>query len=230
MDANSIFRKAKRSQLKLKLLLGGPSGAGKTYSSLLLADGFMGDLEKVVVIDTEKSADLYEDINKKSKYTVVDFEPPFDPRRLIKLIDICVDNGFEFIIIDSLTPFWDGEGGLLDIHAAFGNRFSDWQKSGPIWNNLLQKIVHTKANFIVCTRKKQEYTLEQQNGKMTVQKMGLKNIIREGGEYEFSVALDVDINHNATVNKDRTGLFEEITPCVLNKEHGAKLKKWCNGN
>lgn len=227
MDTSKLFRKAKRSQLHLKLLLGGTSGSGKTYSSLLVAKGFMGSLSKVVVIDTEDSADVYD---KLGDYSVVDFKPPFDPRRLVKLIDICIENKFELIIIDSVTKFWDGEGGALDLHQKMGGRFQDWSQVTPIWDALLQKIVHCNAHTISCTRKKQDYAMVEKGGRTKVEKMGLKNITREGFEYEFTTALDIDINHNVMVNKDRTGIFEPICPVVLNVEHGQMLRDWCNGN
>ena len=52
------FKKAHRAKAKLRLALAGPSGAGKTYSALLIASGIV-PLEKVAVIDTESgSADL----------------------------------------------------------------------------------------------------------------------------------------------------------------------------
>jgi len=54
-----MFKKAVRSQAKLKLALTGPSGSGKTYSALQLAKGLGG---KVAVLDTENgSASLYSD-------------------------------------------------------------------------------------------------------------------------------------------------------------------------
>ena len=44
----------------MKMSLQGPSGAGKTYSALLLAKGITGNLHKVAVIDTENgSSHLY---------------------------------------------------------------------------------------------------------------------------------------------------------------------------
>ena len=55
------LRKAQRKQAKLKIGIASPSGGGKTYSSLLLAKGLVGDWDKVAVIDTENgSADLYD--------------------------------------------------------------------------------------------------------------------------------------------------------------------------
>jgi Holliday junction resolvasome RuvABC ATP-dependent DNA helicase subunit len=56
------FVKAERKQHKPKLALTGPSGAGKTYSALLIASG-MGN--RIAVIDTENgSASLYANMDK----------------------------------------------------------------------------------------------------------------------------------------------------------------------
>ena len=60
------FKRAKRSQSKLRMALVGPSGSGKTYSALGMAME-LGD--KIALIDTEhSSASLYAD----------EFKKPFD--------------------------------------------------------------------------------------------------------------------------------------------------------
>lgn len=205
-------------------MLGGPSGAGKTFSSLKLAHGFMGSYEKVVIIDTEDSADVYD---RFGDYTVMDFKPPHLPERYIKAIDLCIDEGFEFIIIDSITKAWDE---CLKIHGAMsGNSFTNWAKVTPRWDSFLQHIVHAPSHIIACTRKKQEYALNQEGNRTKVEKMGMKNQLREGAEYEVTLALDIEMNHNCFVNKDRTGIFEEICPVILKEEHGKLLKDWCEG-
>ena len=54
------FRKAKAEQAALKMGLYGPPGAGKTFTSLLIAEG-LGQLTKkrVAYIDTERGTDFY---------------------------------------------------------------------------------------------------------------------------------------------------------------------------
>ena len=105
------FKKAHRSKAKLRLAIAGPSGAGKTYSALLIASGIV-PLEKVAVIDTESgSADLYEDLGG---YSTVTINPPYSPQKYIEAIRAAEAAGFELIIIDSLSHAWSGEGGLLD--------------------------------------------------------------------------------------------------------------------
>lgn len=221
-----LFKRAKREELKLKMLLGGPSGSGKTYSSLRLAKGFLGKLDNVGVLDTEQSANIYEDLGP---YNVLPIEAPFDPRRIEKVIKLAHEEGIELLIIDSITKFWEGEGGCLDIHEKFGGKFQDWAKTNKIWDGMLQSIVHAPIHIIATVRKKSDHEIVEKNGRKTVQKMGMKNMVRDGHEYEYSLALDLDINHVAQVSKDRTGLFEEICPSVLDELHGVELAKWCKG-
>ena len=80
------LRKSERKNTKIKLALQGSAGAGKTFSSILLAKGLAnGDLSKVVIIDTEAgSADLYAHLGN---YNVISLKPPFTPTNYIQAID-----------------------------------------------------------------------------------------------------------------------------------------------
>ncbi len=70
------LRQSERKKAKIKMALQGSSGSGKTYSSLLLAQGLInGDFSKVAIIDTENgSADLYAHLGN---YNVLSLLPPF---------------------------------------------------------------------------------------------------------------------------------------------------------
>ena len=72
------FTKAERKKSRLRLGLTGPSGAGKTYSALLIAKGMGG---RIAVLDTEKgSASLYTHL---VDYDVLELQPPYAPARFI---------------------------------------------------------------------------------------------------------------------------------------------------
>jgi septum formation inhibitor-activating ATPase MinD len=54
------LRTAERRQARMRLALQGVSGAGKTFSSLIIARGMTDSWSKIALIDTEHgSADLY---------------------------------------------------------------------------------------------------------------------------------------------------------------------------
>jgi hypothetical protein len=57
----------------------------------------------------------------------------------------------------------------------------------------------------------------------------LKGVTRDGMDYEFTVVLDLDIKHQATASKDRTGLFINPLPFMITEQIGSKIKLWCLG-
>lgn len=224
----SVFKTVEKEAINLKIGLSGPSGSGKTFSSLLLAKGLVGDLSKVAIVDTEnKSSKLYSHLGP---FKWVDFKPPYDPRRFSKIIGLAVeDPEIECLILDSITPEWDGEGGCLDIHQSYGGKFQDWAKVTPLHKNFIDSIVQSDIHIICTMRRKQDYAMVEKNGRMQVEKMGLKEIQREGFEYELSVNLSLEMNHLAQTSKDRTGLFADSTPFLIDEKVGEKLRMWNNG-
>lgn len=217
---------ASRKKAKLKLGLSGVSGAGKTYSALLLARGIAGSWEKVTLIDTENgSGELYSHLGP---YKVIPFGAPFDPRRYVEAIVFAVKSGAQVIVIDSITHEWDGIGGCLELQANLGGRYQDWSKVTPLHKAFVDAILQSPVHVITCTRKKQDYEMTNDGGKAKVQKMGLKEIQRDGYEYELTINFAVEISHYATASKDRTGLFMPRGPFQITQQTGEELIAWAN--
>ncbi|MBV7270145.1 AAA family ATPase [Winogradskyella luteola] len=219
------LRKSERKKAKIKLALQGSSGSGKTYSSLLLAKGLTnGDLSKVAIIDSENgSADLYAHLGN---YNVLSLEPPFKPEKYVKAIEVCEKAGMEVIIIDSISHCWEY---LLDYHSKMaGNSFTNWAKIKPLEKVFLNKVLQSPCHIIATMRTKQDYVLNQKDGKYVPEKVGLKSISRDGTDYEFTLVFDVDIKHFVTSSKDRTGLFMGKPEFIINEATGRKILLWCN--
>jgi hypothetical protein len=224
------IRKARRSATKLRLLLTGPSGAGKTWGALQIAKGMGG---KTVVIDTEEgSSDLYDHLHD---FDVIDLRPPFSPERYIEAIKAAEEAGYEVIVIDSVTHCWSGPGGCLEIledvaKAQFrGNTWSAFSVITPRWRAFVDAILRSPAHVICCGRSKTETAQVDDHGKKKVAKLGMKLEARDGLEFEFTCVLDlIHDGHYATVSKDRTGLFagdpKPITPAT-----GERLAAWLAG-
>jgi pantothenate kinase-related protein Tda10 len=54
------FRKAKAEQAALKIGMYGPPGSGKTFTSLLIAEGLsIASGKRVAYVDTERGTDFY---------------------------------------------------------------------------------------------------------------------------------------------------------------------------
>jgi hypothetical protein len=218
------LQKASRKKAKIKLCLQGPSGSGKTYSALLLAYGLCNDWAKICVIDTENhSADLYSQLGE---YNTISLTGPYTPERYMQAIEICVKAGIEVIIIDSLSHEWEY---IINFHASLaGNSFTNWGKVTPRHNEFIQTLLDTNKHVIATVRTKQDYVLNERNGKMVPEKIGLKPIQRDDLEYLFTLTFELDRNHIAQSTKDRTGLFSNKQGQLINEDTGKSILEWCN--
>ena len=219
------IRKAERVKSKLRLGLSGPAGSGKTMSALKVAKGIGGP---VCLIDTERgSGDLYANLYE---YSIISLEPPFKPDILIDAIHAAEKAGFSVIIIDSLSHFWNDEGGILDqadkMQNSGKNRFTLWADLTPQHRRLVNSLLNSPKHIIGTMRSKQEYAMEtDEKGKASVKKLGLAPVQREGMEYEFTVFFDISQDHYAKVTKDRTNMFgNEVF--IMDETTGQRLSKW----
>ena len=220
------LKKSNRNQAKIRIALQGVSGSGKSYSSLLLAYGICQDWQKIAIIDSENgSANLYSHLGE---YNVLNLSAPYSTERYIEAIDVCEKAGMDVIIIDSLSHNWEGNGGILDVHANMaGNSFTNWSKLTPKMNTLVQKILTSSCHIISTIRSKQDYVITENNGKSVPQKTGLKGIVREGTDYDYTIVMELDIYNNALCTKDRTQLFNSRIPFKIDESVGKKIKNWC---
>jgi len=227
----SKLRKATRQKAKIRLGLSAVSGGGKTYSALLIAFGLCGDWSKVAVIDTENnSADLYAHLGD---YSVLPLSAPYSPENYIAAIKECEQSGAEVIIIDSIAHEWEGEGGVLNLCDTIGGGFQTaWKQLTPRHEKFKNAILSSSCHIITTVRRKQEYILVEEanrQGKIVQKpvKAGMKEITREGWEYELTVNLELDLKHNATASKDRTGLFMGKDPFMPSEKTGQLIQAWC---
>lgn len=221
------LKKAERKRAKLRIGISGSSGSGKTYSALLLARGFT-DWNKIALIDTESgSGELYAHLGE---YNVITLSAPFSPEKYIEAIETCQKANMEVIIIDSATHEWEGKGGCLEIQERLGGRYQDWAKVTPRHRSFVDAILQSNSHMIVTLRRKQDYQMSKsQDGRMKVEKMGMKEIQREGFEYDLTLNFELDIRHNTTASKDRTGLFMDKPEFCITEETGKKIKEWNEG-
>lgn len=201
----ATFKKASRKQAKIKLAITGASGSGKTYSALRLAQG-LSNGKPIAVIDTENgSASLYSD---RFGFDVLDLSPPFTHDKFVDAIHAAEQGGYEVLVIDSASHFWEG---ILDYKSKLdsrgGNSYTNWADAGNKFKGILDAVLQSKLHVICCLRSKMDHVIEDNNGRKTIRKVGLAPIMRDGIEYEFTIVFDVAMDHNASTSKDRTGIF-----------------------
>lgn len=214
--------------------MGGPSGSGKTFSALGLAKGLVGDMSKVAVIDTENgSSALYSEGPFKG-FQYVAMTEPYKPQRFQAAIRAAIEEKFEVLIIDSASHEWDGSGGCLDIANDLaetkyrGNSYVAWKDVTPMHRSFIDDMLAAPLHIITTVRKKTDYEMVEENGKKKPVKIGMKEVQRDNWEYEFTLSFDIGMNHMATASKDRTSMFADGIPVMINEDLGKQIMAWAN--
>ena len=181
------FQKATQASSHLRMALCGGPGAGKTWTSFALASG-LG--QRIALLDTERgSASNYAgDFN----FDMCELES-FHPQHYIDGMMAACQEGYDVLIIDSLSHAWAGKDGaleLVDRACATGkaNRSQAWRHVTPWHHQLMDTMLRLPLHLIVTLRTKIAYIIEADAGGNHVpRQVGLAPIQREGCEYEFDV-------------------------------------------
>lgn len=226
----SRFQKATRKKAKARVALVGPSGSGKTYTALVLARGLVGPSGTIALIDTERAS--------ASKYagTVTEFDAldldHHAPQEYVQAIQDAAREGYDVLVIDSLSHAWNGRGGALEqvdmaAKRTQNNSYVAWRDVTPQHNALVDAILTYPGHVIVTMRAKTEYVLETgKNGKQTPRKVGMAPIQRDGMEYEFDVVADMDLDHNMIVSKSRCSALADAVISRPDTGMADTLRTW----
>lgn len=191
-------RPAVRPALKARALLSGPPGSGKTRTALIVATT-LAEGGPILVIDTEKESALtYAD---DFTFDHLRWAPPYNPRDLAGTL---IDAGQQYavVIVDSLSHFWRGEGGTLEIA---DGKFTGWKDARPAQNDLVEGMLGCQAHLIGCARSKVEHVQEKdERGRHVVRKLGMAIVQSDDMEYELNIAAEIAMDHSMTISKSRT--------------------------
>jgi hypothetical protein len=154
------FRPARRSEAKPLIGLYSESGAGKTYSALLLARGFVGPAGKIGMIETESGrGEAYADIIPGG-YEVLSIRGDFSPKNFGDALTAAEEAKCNALIIDSASHEWSAAGGVLSMAA---DNQAKGMKGVLVWqqpkmqhqrNFMLRLLTTPIALVIVCMRAK----------------------------------------------------------------------------
>ncbi len=235
----AVFEEVTRKKAKARIALIGPSGAGKTLSSLLLAYGITGDWSKIALIDTEhERARFYAERSDfgTGRFLYAPLYAPYTADRYIDYMctaaQLVGENGV--VIVDSFSHAWDNEGGVLDYKSEVEKRpgktsYTAWDEAGKVQNNLVNSLLSERCHIIVTMRTKMAYAMEtNEKGKMVPVKVGLAPIQRDNTEYEFDIVLQLNREHIATISKDTTFLDKDKWYGIITPELGEQLRDWLN--
>jgi hypothetical protein len=224
------FNKAIKIKQWLRLAIDGISGSGKTYTALATAIGMAKAMKgKIALIDSEHgSASLYAD---RFDFDTLELTS-FQIEDYIEALKEAEKNGYEIVIIDSTSHAWDALVERVEriAHHKFnGNTFRAWTEGTPLQKKLIEAMLTYPGHIIATCRSKTEYSVEKdEKNKTTVKKVGTAAVQRQGFEYEFTMAMTMDINHVGAVTKDRTGKFQDKFIEKPGEDFGKQLIAWLN--
>lgn len=226
------FAPATREQAKARIALEGPSGSGKTYTALTLATAMA---DRVALIDTERgSASKYATGKGGTGFNFDTLQMhKYDPRDLVAALAAAGQAGYGAVVVDSLTHFWSGTGGMLELVDAIGKRggsggnFGGWKEARPFERAMIDALLAYPGHVFVTMRTKSEYVIEEDaRGRKQVRKVGTKAEQREGIEYEFDIVGDLDQENTLVVTKSRC---PDLSGAVINRPNAdmaASVLEW----
>jgi hypothetical protein len=217
------FKKATKSQAKLRAAIFGPSGAGKTYTSLRIATGMGGS---IAVIDSERgSASKYAD---RFSFDVAELHDKSISSYVNTLKEAA--GHYDVVIIDSLSHAWSELLTEIDrlANAKYrGNTWSAWSEGTPKQRLLVDAILDFPGHVIATMRAKTEWQTETGNGgKSRPVRVGMSPEQGKGIEYEFDVLFELSTDHIVNVIKDRSGKFQDRLIQFPGEEFGKELATW----
>ena len=218
----STYTKAQREDANLRLALVGGPGSGKTYTALALASE-MADGDKIAVIDTEAQATSEyappagrepvpppeDGFPTEFAFNSFNMGPPYEPSQYIKLIKAAEKEGQEVLIIDSISPAWIGEGGVLEIKDEADRtsnnplKISGWAKATPEHNRFVAAMIGCNMHLIVTIQTKTEWVIEDVGGKKVPKAIGTGMYQRDTLAYYFGVVGVIDETQTMHVTKSR---------------------------
>jgi nucleoside-triphosphatase THEP1 len=222
-----VIEDATLTQARAKIALVGPTGAGKTYTALTLAQQ-LGP--KVLVIDTENKSSIK--YSRDFTFQVIGLTD-YRLERYLAVLDFAAEQKVDVVVIDSLSHAWAGQGGALEMAEQMGrakyggNTFAGWAEVTPLQNRLIETILNYPVHLIATMRMKMKYALvENDKGKKVPRKLGLDIVQRDTFEYEFDIIGQLDIDHNLLVTKTRCSALDGYVAHKPGSELGRIIRDW----
>lgn len=232
-----MFKKATRSSFKVVGGFLGIGGAGKTYSALAVGKGLVGPNGKVALVSAGEH-------NAPAAYAShFDFDmcvlaPPYTLSTLSTTVRTAKEQGYDLIIIDSLSAFWMGTGGLQDLAAETKirenkNDWNVWDSITPKINKMWEELRASGIHVFLTVREKTSYAQEKNDrGKVVPKKVGLAPFWKPdpGLEYELDFVMNMKSSHHGVFHSKR---LKDINDRVIDKpgpDFGELLKNYLEGN
>jgi hypothetical protein len=212
------FQKAAPQQARLKVSLYGPPGSGKTFTTLLMAEGLARVRGKrIAFVDTERGTDFYAQKvpARKVHPEAFDFDALYT-KGLAEVVEAVrsldpAEHGI--VVIDSISQLWDAaieayKGKMTGIG---GIPMPAWGAIKKPYKKLVSDLIGSEFDVFILGRQKNMFDSDE-DGEMKKTGVGM----RAEGETQYephinarmeASARSADCDYLLHVEKDRTGVL-----------------------
>lgn len=227
--------KATKTKSLLRGAIFGPAGAGKTLTSLMIAQGFIGHLpgKRIGVIDTERRSQKYAGyhpiLKREFDFDRIDIAGEPTLENYIGALGAFAATGEHgFVIIDSSTQAWEilkDEVSKIAKARYKGNEWAAWSEGTPIQRKFIDTLILYPLHIIWTMRSATEWKTNEKNQPMRI---GLKPEQGKGIEYEADFLLEMTTENICTVLKDTSGKFQGRIIERPDDKFGSEMWTWLN--
>jgi hypothetical protein len=196
---NNPFTAATKVEKKLKVLVYGESGSGKTWFALT----FPG---KVAVIDTEGGTELYGGRQDVQGFDVIRTKSFADVEQAVSFIEQDAGKTYQTLVVDPITVIWQvlQDAAMKKYGTQAGTlSFQGWGVIKREYNRLFTRLANLPIHVVVTARLKEDYV--KSGNDLTL--AGVKPDAEKNTPYIFDIILRLENNGSryAVVEKDRSG-------------------------
>jgi hypothetical protein len=229
------FRKAKAEQAALKIGFYGLAGSGKTFTTLLCAEGLAKlSGKRIAYVDTERGTDFYcQPVpERKIHPEAFDFDALYTRSitELQQALYTVQADKYCAIVIDSITHIWEA------ARAAYSGKetkigtipFHAWAKIKKPYKEIMSFLLSSPIHVFIVGRQGNEFEEDEETGE--TKKVGVKMKAEGETPYEPHILIRMEAEKAKTGNavitafaeKDRTGILAGRT--IYNPSYDSIVK------
>lgn len=230
----AVFRRADKGDgsARLRMLLHGPAGAGKTWTSLAIATRLGA---RVAVIDTENDASTK--YAEHFDFDTLSVRGDFHPRQIIAAIQ-AANERYDALIIDSLSPFWSGPNGFVELADGEATRLRasglsprevlslSWRAIGPLYQAVMDTVFDSPLHVILTLRARAGIERTELDDHIQTRRVRKAPWSRDGLVYDVDVEGVMEPDHTLIIQKSRCSALADRSFTRPGSEVAEALRGW----